>query len=290
MDNCVGQYRSTILANFLADRLKFSSNGVYGRDRAIPISHQNMAAESSMAATISIVTDKKRAKLSTDSEAPRPTESESATEKVTDTITQGIRAGVFVPGQHLLEPDLTRRLGISRGSLRESLKHLAAAGIVTLTRYRGAYIGILDRKSVLDLLDTLEPLARLAARLAAKNCTSDIMRAKMLEAAVNIDAAGGNRAQYLEYRRRFYDTMIDIGGNRELARAMPLSRTDLFRAQIETVQTEQQRKLHASGYSKIANAIVAQDADAADRAVKKHFDGTRKTMLELPDHAFPTTT
>lgn len=73
------------------------------------------------------------------------TENESATDKVAEAITQGIRTGVFVPGQHLLEPDLTRRLGISRGSLRESLKHLAAAGIVTLNRYRGAYIGLLDR-------------------------------------------------------------------------------------------------------------------------------------------------
>lgn len=219
----------------------------------------------------------------------RPAEPESATDKVADAITQGIRSGVFVPGQHLLEPDLTRRLGISRGSLREALKHLAAAGIVTLNRYRGAYIGILDRKSVLDLLDTLEPLARLAARLAAQNCTNAADRARMTQAAADIEAAGtsGNRARYLENRRKFYDTMIDIGGNRELARVMPLSRTDLFRAQVETVQTEAQRLRHASGYGKIAAAVLGQDADAADRAVKRHFDGTRKTMHELPENAFP---
>ena len=47
----------------------------------------------------------------------------SAIDIVTDAVSQGIRAGHFVPGQHLLEPDLTRRLGISRGSLREALKH-----------------------------------------------------------------------------------------------------------------------------------------------------------------------
>jgi hypothetical protein len=98
--------------------------------------------------------------------------SEGATDKVYRVISEGIRAGMFVPGQHLLEPELTRRIGISRGSLREALKHLAAAGLITLNRYRGAYISALDRKSVLDLLDTLEPLARLAARLAAQNCNS----------------------------------------------------------------------------------------------------------------------
>jgi DNA-binding GntR family transcriptional regulator len=212
----------------------------------------------------------------------------SATDKVTDAITRGIRAGTFVPGQHLLEPELTRRLNISRGSLREALKHLAAAGIVTLSRYRGAYIGVLDRKSVLDLLDVLEPLARLAARLAAEHCTTDEKRTRILQAAEALEAADkrGSRASYLEHRKLFYDTMVDLGGNKELARTMPLSRTDLFRAQLETVQNEQQRTRHASGYAKIAQAIADRDAAAADRAVKRHFDGTRKTMEELPNTAF----
>jgi DNA-binding GntR family transcriptional regulator len=218
-----------------------------------------------------------------------PVETGSATDKVTDAIVQGIRSGAFVPGQHLLEPDLTRRLKISRGSLREALKHLAADGIVTLNRFRGAYISALDHKSVLDLLDTLEPLARLAARLAAQHCNSAEHRNAISEAATKLEQAGktGNRARYLECRRTFYDTMIEIGDNLELARVMPLSRTDLFRAQVEGIQSDQQRQRHVSGYGKIAAAIIAQDPDAADRAVKRHFDGTRKTMEELPASAFP---
>lgn len=214
----------------------------------------------------------------------------SAADRVSESILQGIRSGSFVPGQHLLEPDLTRRLGISRGSLREALKHLAAAGIVTLNRFRGAYISTLDRKSVLDLLDTLEPLARLGARLAAEHCQSEAQRKRMLVAASNIEAATKerNRGLYLDRRRQFYDAMIDLGGNMELARAMPLSRTDLFRAQVETIQTERQRMLHASGYAKITKAIIENDPVAADKAVRKHFDGTRKTIHELPPHAFPS--
>jgi DNA-binding GntR family transcriptional regulator len=213
----------------------------------------------------------------------------SATDRVADTITRGIRSGVFVPGQHLLEPDLTRRLAISRGSLREALKHLAAAGIVTLNRFRGAYISTLDRKSVLDLLDTLEPLARLAARLAAQNCADAAAKTRMRDAAAAIDAASRshNHARYLEQRRHYYDTLIDLGGNRELERVIPLSRTDLFRAQVETIQTEAQRKRHAAGYAKIAKAVIDRDSAAADRAVRTHFAGTRQTMDELPAEAFP---
>jgi DNA-binding GntR family transcriptional regulator len=224
--------------------------------------------------------------------SPLPIDSEkiSASDRVADSILQDIRSGRVVPGQHLLEPELTARLGISRGSLREALKHLAAAGIVTLNRFRGAYIATLDRESVLDLLDTLEPLARLAARLAAQNCGSERACIALLDSAVHLGALhiSGNRGGYLNERRRFYDLMVELGGNSELARVMPLSRTDLFRAQVETRQSEKQRRRHAEGYSKIAEAIAKQDAAAADRAVAEHFAGTRKTMRELPADVFPS--
>jgi DNA-binding GntR family transcriptional regulator len=213
----------------------------------------------------------------------------SASDKVFDAIIRGIRSGAFVPGQHLVEPDLTRRLGISRGSLREALKHLAAAGIVTLNRFRGAYIASLDRKAILDLLQTLEPLCRLAARLAAENCDTPAKRRAMAAAAASIDEANlnRNRAQYLEQRRSFYSVLVQIGGNGELERAMPLARTDLFRAQVEAIQNEKQRNRHASGYSQIAKAVQENNPAAAERAVQRHFEGTRKTIEELPEDAFP---
>lgn len=213
----------------------------------------------------------------------------SASDRVAGAILQDIRSGRLVPGQHLLEPELTSRLGISRGSLREALKHLAAAGIVDLNRFRGAYIAALDRKSVLDLLDTLEPLARLAARLAATNCPNDRAAQRLVKSAKVLEdlRLSGQRGDYLNERRRFYDMMVEMGGNVELARAMPLSRTDLFRAQVETRQSKSQRRRHAEGYAKIAAAVQARDAAAADKAVADHFAGTRKTMAELPAEVFP---
>jgi DNA-binding GntR family transcriptional regulator len=212
-----------------------------------------------------------------------------AIERVTSAIIHGIRAGQLVPGQHLVEADLTRRYGISRGSLREALKQMAAQGIVTLNRHRGAYIAELDRKGVRDLLDTLEPLCRLAARLAAQHCATPEQRARLrrIAGALAECASGGERAAYLEHRRQFYDALVEIGGNAELGRVIPLSRTDLFRAQFEGAQTNRQRARHASGYRAIAEAVIANDARAAELAVKRHFEGTRKTLDELPSTTFP---
>ena len=49
------------------------------------------------------------------------------------------------PGQRLIEADLTRDYRVSRGPVREALKRLAAEGVLTLTRHRGAYVRAMSR-------------------------------------------------------------------------------------------------------------------------------------------------
>jgi DNA-binding GntR family transcriptional regulator len=213
-----------------------------------------------------------------------------ATDKVSTAIRQGIRTGRFVPGQHLVEADLTRRLGISRGSLREALKRLAADGIVTLNHYRGAYISVLDRKSVDDLLDVLEQLNRLAAANAARNCVTNADRERIENAvaAVKRHRDGADPGQYLTLRQSFYDALFEVGGNRELARVTPLSRADLFRAQVRPFQSLQQQRRHVDGYAAIAAAVLSGDPARAERAVKRHFAATRRSVASLPPEAFDT--
>lgn len=212
-----------------------------------------------------------------------------AIQRLTDGMIYCIRSGQLVPGQHLVEADLTRRFGVSRGSLREGLKQLASEGVVTLTRFRGAYISELDRKSVSDLLDVLEPLCTLAARLAAQRAQPEETRSELRRIASELGGAGsGVVAQYLANRRLFYDLLIRMGGNTELGRVIPLNRTDVFRAQFERVQSREQQRRHANGYARIAEAVIGGDPGRAERAVRKHFAGTRETIEELPDEAFAT--
>lgn len=222
--------------------------------------------------------------------APKPgaTDGLTATERVVAAIRQGIRNGRFAPGQHLVEVEITQRLGISRGSLREALKHLAADGIVTLNHFRGAYIAALSRKSADDLLDVLEQLNRLAAAKAARNCQDDLSRARIREAveAVKRYRDGGDPGQYLTLRQGFYDALFDVGGNRELARVTPLARADLFRAQIRPYLSLSQQRRHVDGYAAIAEAVSSGDPKRAERAVRDHFAATRKALDTVPAEAF----
>src|SRR5258707_3879462 len=79
---------------------------------------------------------------------------------VVNAIIRGVHAGRLVPGQRLVEADLTPNLGVSRGPVREALKRLAAEGIVTLNRHRGAFLPATTCAEAHDTLMLLQSLNR----------------------------------------------------------------------------------------------------------------------------------
>lgn len=212
----------------------------------------------------------------------------SASDRIVQAIINGIREGDFAPGQRLLEPDLSRRWNVSRSSVREALKQLEAAGMITLTRFRGAYISQLNRQAILNLLDVLESLVGLAARTAAQKCTSAASQQLILQSAHSIAKAARseNKALYVEGRRKFYTSLIEVSGNDEIARAIPLSRTHLFRARLEGNETPADWLRRAADYARIAEAIAAQKPAEAEAAVRRHYAWARKMVRQLPAETF----
>ena len=63
----------------------------------------------------------------------------NAFEETVERLLEGVKLGVYAPGDRLPpERELTRRLGVSRITLREALRELAAAGYVETKRGRSA--------------------------------------------------------------------------------------------------------------------------------------------------------
>jgi DNA-binding GntR family transcriptional regulator len=86
----------------------------------------------------------------------------SRTVAVLDAIKHAILAGELKPGQSLVETDLAAMLGVSKTPVREALKTLAGAGLVTMSPYRGAVVRMVDdehARHIYDLRLLLEPEA-----------------------------------------------------------------------------------------------------------------------------------
>jgi len=210
-------------------------------------------------------------------------------DRVVDAIIRSIRSGVYVPGQRLIEADLTRDYHVSRGPVREALKRLAAEGVLTLTRHRGAYVRAMSRIEVRDSLMVLEALVGLMANLAARHIGDDDNAARMREAHARLLAFkdDGGTAAFLDERRSFYDTIIQIGGNLELKRMLPLMQIHLLRMQFQAYITPRDREKQFKEYATITETILSGDSLRAQKVAGLHIRRTRLSLMRLPDEAFP---
>jgi DNA-binding GntR family transcriptional regulator len=86
----------------------------------------------------------------------------SRTVAVLEAIKHAILAGELKPGRPLVETDLAAVLGVSKTPVREALKTLAGAGLVTMHPYKGAVVRTVDddqARQIYDLRLLLEPEA-----------------------------------------------------------------------------------------------------------------------------------
>jgi DNA-binding GntR family transcriptional regulator len=86
----------------------------------------------------------------------------SRTVAVTEAIKRAILSGELTQGQPLVESDLADKLGVSKTPVREALKTLAGAGLVTMSQYKGATVRVVDVDDARHLYDVrllLEPEA-----------------------------------------------------------------------------------------------------------------------------------
>src|SRR5438874_13261997 len=86
----------------------------------------------------------------------------SRTEAVLDALKHAILTGRLPPGQALVENELAAQMGVSKTPVREALKTLAGAGLVTMSPYKGATVRTVNdvlAHSVYDIRLLLEPEA-----------------------------------------------------------------------------------------------------------------------------------
>ena len=97
-------------------------------------------------------------------------------QSVYDALIDLIVGGELPPGQHMVETDLARQLGVSRQPIREALHRMEAEGWVDLRPSQGAFVHVPTDSEVDELLDVRALLEAETARLAAASRTRPARR------------------------------------------------------------------------------------------------------------------
>src|SRR6266700_3561796 len=145
-------------------------------------------------------------------------------QSVYDALIDLIVGGELPPGQHMVETDLARQLGVSRQPIREALHRMEAEGWVDLRPSQGAFVHVPTDSEVDELLDVRALLEAETARLAAASSGLDQQtRSAQLARLREICRAGEAAAEADDFgsavaaNNAFHAEIAVMGGNVVLA-------------------------------------------------------------------------
>jgi DNA-binding FadR family transcriptional regulator len=214
-----------------------------------------------------------------------------AYEQVADQLRELIVSGALAPGERLpIESALARDFGVSRATIREALRVLAAQGLVRTSKgamggsfvtlptvdhissFVEANVGLLTETrhvTLEELLEARELVEVPAARLAAsRRSDADLERLRSTVPADDLDLGS---AEEFTYNAEFHSCVLEASRNTLLT----VSAQPIFTVlQTHLARSSLPRSFHVSIHAhhlRILEAVEAGDADGAATEMREHL-------------------
>lgn len=197
----------------------------------------------------------------------------SAVEQVVTSLFNGLMSNRFAPGQRLIEADLTAEYRVSRGTLREAFRRLAADGLIDIVPNRGAIVRRLSSRDMNELFQIRTELEGLAARLAAERMSDAEVRARFETAIAPIwgEHQRSQPADYITENAEFHEAILDASGNRQLALVSRQFQLPVIMAQVRGLLTAETIASSLTEHRLMAHAILRSDPPEAERLMQEHL-------------------
>jgi GntR family transcriptional repressor for pyruvate dehydrogenase complex len=199
----------------------------------------------------------------------------NAFEETVERLLEGVKLGVYAPGDRLPpERELTRRLGISRITLREALRELAAAGYVETKRGRFGGTFILRQPEPM-VRDELTRTAKvMGGQLDDALTFRRVVETGAAEMAALAELHACEPSGYRQADTRLHLAIADAAGSPMLTASVVEARVQLVDL-LNAIPMLGRNLEHANvQHASIVRAILAGDPDRARRAMEEHVAGT----------------
>lgn len=203
-------------------------------------------------------------------------------QQIVRAIYDAIENGVYVPGQRLIEADLTRDLQVSRPSLREAFQRLSAEGVLDILPNRGVMVRRFDADDITQIQQIRNVLEPLAAEGAARCIDQAGNRAQFERVAAPWMGAPpvDDIETFLRENRRLHRTIVELSGNPHMVPIMERLNVLLLCAHFRYTFPREQRVASSAKHQAIAQAILAGDAPLARRLMKQHMAHSESQMQQ----------
>ncbi|MGI5169090.1 GntR family transcriptional regulator [Spirillospora sp. CA-253888] len=203
-------------------------------------------------------------------------------EPVTARLREAILDGEFVPGQRLIEGDLTERFAASRAAVRAALLELAGEGLIERVQNRGARVRAVSLEEAVEICELRMVVEGLCAAKAAERITGpEIEELRALGAEMGEAVAAGDVLGYSRLNKRLHERVQEIGAQRTAALVLERLRAQNVRHQFRLAMHPGRPAVSLPEHRAIIDAVCARDPEAAERAARDHLRSVIRTLRQV---------
>lgn len=192
-------------------------------------------------------------------------------ERVLRALRAAVTSGTYRPGDHLGEVDLASSLGVSRGTVREALRHLQQDGLVTAGIRGMLRVNSLSPSEIRGLFRVRAALEGLAVTelIAAPDRTAAV--AALRSAITTLVEAGDDFAAQVEADLGFHVLLCELSGNAMLVESWRHLEGRIRITIMNRAPDEAPAMMTPGRHTSIIDAVESGDLAAAIAVVEEHM-------------------
>jgi DNA-binding GntR family transcriptional regulator len=202
-------------------------------------------------------------------------------ERALQSLRAAITSGRYRPGDHLGEVELASLLGVSRGTVREALRHLQQEGLVTAGNRGMLRVSTVTPQEVRELFRVRAALEGLAVTEIIASPRHDTAVTTLRTALAKLPDTPTNFAENLEADLGFHLLLCQLSGNSMLVESWRhlegRIRVTIMNGESADAPTMMARDRHAP----IVEAIAGGDVAAAVTVVEQHMAAAARQYAPL---------
>ena len=206
-------------------------------------------------------------------------------ERALVSLRSAVISGQYRPGDHLSEVELANSLGVSRGTVREALRHLQQEGLVTAGNRGMLRVNSLTATEVRELFQVRAALEGMAVREIIASPRRDAAVAALRAALEQLrDDEGDDFPARIEADLAFHLELCRQAGNSMLVEAWQ-HLEGRMRVAILNGATWQAPMMARHRHAPIVDAIDRADVGAALQVVDEHMASAAERFMQSPESA-----
>lgn len=193
-------------------------------------------------------------------------------ERALRALRQAVTSGDFRPGDHLGEVELATRLGVSRGTVREALRHLEQEGLVVAGARGRLRVNELSPAQVVGLYRVRAALESLAVKTIMRSGSGPDAVAELHAAATRLDDERLGFVERVEADLAFHLRLCELSENPMLVESWRHLEGRIRVAIMSHDQSQLPGIMSRERHALIADGIAGGDEAAAVAIVDRHMD------------------